>query len=650
MSFVAWTPIAGRSAEIAAALGGEAYCVFDRRLTRRWLVPLRYLVSALATTRYLWRRRPRALIVTNPPLLAGFVVWAYAALARVPVVLDSHPGAFGAQGDRVSSRLQPAHRWLAGRVTATMVTDPYWVDILAAWGADGLVVHEAPPLWSISPPRAPSERPVVLFVGTFGGDEPVDAILGAARNCPELDIWVTGDRRRAAPGSLDNLAPNVTLVGFLGPDDYARAVDEADVVVTLSTEPTSVMRAAYEAVYAGRALVVSDWPGLKELFPYAVPVANDPVAVARGLRVAVEDHAALRRDIPAARRLQEARWKEQLDALRSRLGLAVPGSTRYAGDVQPIRVAGIPVSLASWEAVERWARETIDAGQGATVCTIAPYQAYLFLHDEEYHRCLEEASVVLLDGNGIGLLLAIAGWGRVPRMTGRELVARVHAGRLLAGVRVAVVGGATETHVRLAEQCPEWTLLGGQFVTHPGDEAVDEVAAELRAAGAQLVLVALGSPNTDVWAAALCRRHPAVYASVGGAVDTAAGVRKAPPRLVLRLGVEWAWRAAQNPALGGATRPWRTGHARPCPPGDRRARGAAEGRSSGHLGKDPIVDGRPLWHLGPIPTHSLRTRACHSEFTILRPSRHVSPGREALGWSLGPPPATLRERFDPAGR
>ena len=549
LSFVAWTPIAGRSAEIAAALGGESYCLFDERLRRRPLVPLRYAVSAFATARYLMRRKPRAVIVTNPPLLAGYVAWAYATLARVPLVLDSHPGAFGAQGDRVSGRLQSAHRWLARRVTATMVTDPDWVEHLAAWGADGLVLHEAPPLWSVTPAQAPAARPVVLFVGTFGGDEPVDAFLDAARLCPELDIRVTGDPRRAAPGLLDDLAPNVTLTGFLGPDDYADAVEEADVLVTLSTEPTSVMRAAYEAVYAGRPLVLSDWPGLKELFPYAVPVANNPLDLARGLRESVRGHAELRRQAPAARRLQDDRWLEQLDTLRAHLELASTDPAPGRGGVEPIRVAGIPVSLTDWDAVERWARETIDAGEAATVCTVAPYQAYLYLHDDRYRRCLDAASVVLLDGNGVGLLLATAGWGRVSRMTGRELVERVHGGQLLRGVRVAVVGGADETHVRIADQCPEWTLVPGRFETNPCHEAVDEVAAALRAAGAQLVLVALGSPKQDLWAAALARLHPAVYVSVGGAVDTAAGVCQAPPPLVERLGVEFAWRVVQNPAL-----------------------------------------------------------------------------------------------------
>jgi len=550
LSFLAWTPIAGRSAEIAAALGGEAHCVFDRRLTRPWLVPLRYLVSAVVTARYLLTRRPRAVIATNPPLLPGYLAWLYGTLAHVPVVLDTHPGGFGAQGDRVSGRLQALHRWLARRVDASMVTDSRWVERLAEWGADGLVVHEAPPLWSVGPAGVPGERPVVLFVGTFGGDEPVDVIFDAARGCPELDVLVTGDLRRCPPGLLADLAPNVTLTGFLGPADYVRAIDEADVVITLSTEPTSVMRAAYEAVYAGRPLVLSDWPGLKELFPYAVPVANDPDDVARGLRVAMADHAALRAKAASALALQQQRWHEQKEALGRRLGLGGARPEHRGSDPseRTVRIADLPVSLTTWEAVEAQAGTTIEQGRTATLCTVAPYQAYLAEHDAEYRRCLESASKVLVDGNGVRLLFAVGGVDAGARMTGRELVERIYDGRFLPGARVAVVGGSAEALAHLARHRPDWCLFGEHYASRP-DGAVDDLAAGLAAAGAQLVLVALGSPKMELWADALARRHPAFYASVGGAVDTVAGVRRSPPPVVSRLGLEWAWRAVQDPTL-----------------------------------------------------------------------------------------------------
>ena len=53
------------------------------------------MIRALRTVSYLLRTRPRSLIVANPPIFAALIGSAYARLAGIPFVLDSHPIAFG---------------------------------------------------------------------------------------------------------------------------------------------------------------------------------------------------------------------------------------------------------------------------------------------------------------------------------------------------------------------------------------------------------------------------------------------------------------------------------------------------------------------------------------------------------------------------
>ena len=157
-----------------------------------------------------------------------------------------------------------------------------------------------------------------------GRDEPVDAAVAAAALIPEIDLLVTGRLENLAPELAESASPNVSFVGFLPAARYQMLVAEADLVVALTTEPTSVMRSAYEAVYARRPLVISDWPLCRELFPFAVAVANDPASIAEGLRRAVDNLRALEDQAENARRLQAARWESQLAALVSVLGLPRP--------------------------------------------------------------------------------------------------------------------------------------------------------------------------------------------------------------------------------------------------------------------------------------------------------------------------------------
>lgn len=325
VGFVAWRAVSGREAEIAEALGGQARCFYPRRLSGRSLVPLRYAVSALATTAYLARHRPRAVIATNPPVLPGLLALAYGRLVGAPVLLDSHPSSFGRKGDRLSARLLPLHAWLARRVTATLVTTEDWVRQVAAWGGRAQIVHEAPSGWAASRPRALPDRPVVLFAGVFAADEPAAEVVEAARRLPAVDLHVTGDPRCCPPPLRATAPPNVTFLGLLAEPRYRQAVRQADVMLALTTEPTSVMRAAYEAVYAGRPLVVSDWPVLRELFPHAVHVANHAGAIEAGLTEALRRHGELAAACPAAASAQRARWEGQLSALRQLTGVAGPG-------------------------------------------------------------------------------------------------------------------------------------------------------------------------------------------------------------------------------------------------------------------------------------------------------------------------------------
>ncbi|WP_432490913.1 glycosyltransferase [Kineococcus auxinigenes] len=324
---VTWQRHAGRAAEIAGSLGGRALHVHPLGGRSKWRVAGRYGLSVALTAAGLVRHRPRSVIVTNPPVFPALVVAGYAACARVPFALDSHTSSFGVKGNAVARRMLGVHRWLARRADTVMVASPEWADVVDGWGGRGLVVHEAPPGWEAAPPR--TGRPTVLFVGVFADDEPVREVVEAARSLPEVRVRITGDLERC-PEDLRRSAPaNVEFTGFLGPREYRAAVEAADVLLTLTTERTSVMRAGYEAAYVGRRLVVSDWPVLREVFPHAWHTDHEPASIARALRAALDDTGDGERE-ERARREQTARWDEQRARLVAALRLSAGGSVAPA--------------------------------------------------------------------------------------------------------------------------------------------------------------------------------------------------------------------------------------------------------------------------------------------------------------------------------
>jgi glycosyltransferase involved in cell wall biosynthesis len=317
LSFIAWARTPGRATEIAESLGGEARCFFPLATLPR-SVPstlLRYAASSVQTIAYLLRRRPDALMVQNPPVVPALLALAYCRVRRAPFLLDSHPVAFGAKDRGLYARMVRLHKWIALRSNGVTVASEPFAEVVEAWGGRGIVVHEAPTSWP-SVERVANLRPTAFFVCIFSSDEPYEAVVDAARLMPDVDVVITGDTARARADVVNNAPGNVRFTGFLDQAEYRSQLQQADVVLSLTTEKTSVMRSAYEAVYAQRPLVVTDWPNLRTVFPHALFAHNESESIASAVVGALTMEAA---DLETALSLQTERWNQQLAAMQSAL-------------------------------------------------------------------------------------------------------------------------------------------------------------------------------------------------------------------------------------------------------------------------------------------------------------------------------------------
>ena len=163
VSFIAWAEDSGRAHEVARALEGEARAFYQLRIIWKPLVPLRYLMNAASTCSYLLSRRPRAVIVTNPPIFPGLIALLYCTMTKAPLLLDSHPSAFGAAP--MAKQVAGLHAWLARNAATTMVTVPKLAEIVRAWGGRADIIHEAPPAHRAVPASSLSGRPRILYIG-----------------------------------------------------------------------------------------------------------------------------------------------------------------------------------------------------------------------------------------------------------------------------------------------------------------------------------------------------------------------------------------------------------------------------------------------------------------------------------------------------
>lgn len=102
---------------------------------------------------------------------------------------------------------------------------------------------------------------------------------------------------------------------------------------------------------------------------------------------------------------------------------------------------------------------------------------------------------------------------------------------------------------RLLDRYPAARIVGSE--SPPFRELTDaEVASRterIRASGAQIVWVGLGTPKQDRESAQLAARLPVVAAAVGAAFDFVAGTKRQAPVWMQDRGVEWVFRLLSEP-------------------------------------------------------------------------------------------------------
>ncbi|RII08609.1 Glycosyl transferase WecB/TagA/CpsF family protein [Streptomyces sp. YIM 130001] len=166
-------------------------------------------------------------------------------------------------------------------------------------------------------------------------------------------------------------------------------------------------------------------------------------------------------------------------------------------------------------------------GGAADVHLCDTYTLALADTDPVLHRRLRTATLNLPDGPGVSRISRLLHHDRglpAEPLEGARLLLDVFRTGQTVGLRHYVLGSSSTGLDRLTAvlraRCPRARIVGSEAVPHrpPTDEERSRRAERIRAAGAQIVWVALDTPHRDHEAALLARRHPAVYVAAGPAV------------------------------------------------------------------------------------------------------------------------------------
>ena len=193
------------------------------------------------------------------------------------------------------------------------------------------------------------------------------------------------------------------------------------------------------------------------------------------------------------------------------------------------------------------------------------YNVALAKGDSTYASLLAQADVVFSDGVPITWVgrraypLVADAWERV---YGPDVMRGVLDRSTDGGPRHYLLGGTPETldllQSQIAQRHPDALVVGAE--SPPFRPATPAELAQrderLRACGATIVWVGLGTPRQDAEVRRLADALPITAMAVGAAFDFLAGTKPQAPQWMQRSGLEWAFRLASEPGRLGRRYVW----------------------------------------------------------------------------------------------
>ena len=324
-TLIAWWPHSRRGEAFARALGGKLHCIHYLRSQSPLYAPLKYALQTIRTWQVLFTERPKVVYVQNPPFVCGLTVYFYCRVTGAQFVLDHHSAAFA----RVWAWALPVQKFLARRAVTNIVTNRHWADIIHSWDSQALIMGD--PFLEL-----PQGEPFPLkagfniaFVSTFASDEPLEAVVKAAAQLPDVHFYITGDSSRKPPSFFNSLPSNVTCTGFLPDARYLGLLRNVDAIMALTTRDHTLQLGGCEAVSLCQPLITSDWPFLKEFFPKGtIYAANTIEGIRDGVLAMHKESRRLKEEMVTFREAMRREWEIQFARLNELV-------TNYSPQKQP---------------------------------------------------------------------------------------------------------------------------------------------------------------------------------------------------------------------------------------------------------------------------------------------------------------------------
>jgi glycosyltransferase involved in cell wall biosynthesis len=282
----------------------------------RFLKPVSYAYCSLVSLAILLFRRPDVVWAQLAPTPVLYVVFLYKTVfkRRAIVIADCHNSAFRAPFINMPWTVK-----LMNRCDLIIVHNHQIASEVAEFGIDCKRVG----VLSSPPARIhgagdrnghEKKRKYVIFPCAYAEDEPITELIEAMRRCPDIDLYLTGNPKKAAHLlSKLTIPENVKFTGFVSVEELDHLIHHSFAVVALTTSDNTVLSSAAEGIGHGRPLVLCDRKAVRELYSQGRVLVEptDPASIAAGIERLSANYDELTKEAIALRSDLQALWRRR---------------------------------------------------------------------------------------------------------------------------------------------------------------------------------------------------------------------------------------------------------------------------------------------------------------------------------------------------
>lgn len=304
-----------RNRELSTAFGAELIEMSELQRLPKWM---KYIFGLFETISLLIRKRPGTVFCQNPSIVLSFLMVVVGLVTKIKVIVDAHYDGV-VKTNRILSRIL---RFIHRHADYTIVTNSNHANVIRSRGGSPLILQDKLPTFEDRFRFTPPKPNTVLVITTFSPDEPISEIFEAARMLDFRGTKFLFTGKHLGKVDYSKVPDNVQLLGYVPEEEFIRNIFRASVVVDLTTNEDCLVCGAYEAISAGKPIILSDTLALRAYFGTgAAYCPNTASSIAATITYVIDNTIFFTERSVERRNILKHEWALSLDRAKIEIGI-----------------------------------------------------------------------------------------------------------------------------------------------------------------------------------------------------------------------------------------------------------------------------------------------------------------------------------------